>query len=125
MLGAGPSTVLRTGFGGVQGVGGGKDQRQAAGIQDGAAVAVQDRLPAFFVISMMPARDPDPRPHPLSPPHGTARSGTGVRATLNYLNPIDEDMMDAGGILDRCLVGRRIGYGRRVEEDEVCHAAGL
>ena len=43
----------------------------------------------------------------------------------DYLNPIDEDMMDASGILDRCLVGRRVGYGRRVEEDEVCHAPGL
>ena len=97
----------------------------AAGIQDSAAVAVQDRLPAFFVILMMPARDPDPGPHPLSPPHGTARSGTRVLAALDDYDPIDEDMMDAGGILERRLVGRRIGYGRRVEEDEVCHAPGL
>ena len=40
-----------------------KDHRQAARLQDGARIAVQDCLPALLIIPVVPARNPDPRSH--------------------------------------------------------------
>jgi hypothetical protein len=44
---------------------------------------------------------------------------------LNHANPVDEDRVDTGGILDRRLIRRPIGNGRRIEEDQIGDAAGL
>jgi hypothetical protein len=48
-----------------------------------------------------------------------------VLAALNYRDPVDEDVMDTDGVLDRRLICCRIGYSRRVEEYKVGRAARL
>jgi len=48
-----------------------------------------------------------------------------VLAALYYCHAVDEDVMDADGVLDRRLICRLVGYGCRVEEDQVCHASRL
>jgi hypothetical protein len=48
-----------------------------------------------------------------------------VLAALNDRDPVYEDVMDAGGVPDRRLICRPIGYGRQVEEDKIGRAARL